>query len=145
MTADPDPHSFVEIVFFLDSVEKKQFISSGKVAECGIFHKILLDRTKDPQNATAGLFAVSSSFGILTLTEQVVHRNVIEIRQANQHVGGDVSGAQLVTRVANLRTAEDLGDVCLCEIVVFPKISDLLVLHSGHSCCVIFLCDVSMQ
>ena len=52
--------------------------------------------------------------------QEIVHADIVKIRQLHQYVNGVVQNADLILRVGVLGYVEDTGKIALTKIVIFP-------------------------
>lgn len=88
-----------------------------------------LDTQKSTAQAGRLMRCLFVSFGVVGQTEDVVHRYLVKIGQADEHIRGDVPLAQLVVAVDALGTIQNFCKLSLLQISIFSQITNPLV-HS---------------
>ena len=82
---------------------------------------------KAPQKFPKLLRCLFIPFWVVRQAENIVHRHLIEIRQPNENIRGDIPLSQLVVAVYLLRTVQIFGELPLLQIPVLPQIPYALV------------------
>ena len=61
--------------------------------------------------------------------EEVVHGNIVEIRDFDEDLSGNVAGSGFVVTVCTLRTMQIICHLLLGKIFVLTQVSDSYILH----------------
>lgn len=64
--------------------------------------------------------------------EEIIHADLIVVRQAVEDAHGDVQSAKLVVGICGLMDLEHFGQILLFQVPVFPQVPESVCVHFNH-------------
>ena len=66
--------------------------------------------------------------------EEVIHADVVVVRQRVEDAHRDIQTPQLVVGICGLVDLEHLGQILLLQVPVFPQVPESVHIHYYHPC-----------
>lgn len=70
--------------------------------------------------------------GAIGFAEQIIDACVVEARESDEHIGGNMMYAAFVFGIARLGHVQMIGQVLLLQIAIFAQISNSRIFHVHH-------------